>query len=76
MFMQGTLSSILAIRPNHFNVADLIIFIMLNSLYKIYSSKFLYFPYTFDTVWAINFPYNLPFIYALFLSSVFMKVQL
>jgi len=37
--MKDTLSSILTMCPNHFNVAILIIFTMLGSLYKLYSSS-------------------------------------
>ena len=37
--MQGTLSSILATGPNHFNVAILIILTMFGSLYKLHSSS-------------------------------------
>ena len=39
IFMQGTLSSILAMCPNHFSLAILIIFTMLGSLYKLYRSS-------------------------------------
>ena len=39
IFLQGALSSILAICPNHFNLFILIIFIMLGSLCKLYSSS-------------------------------------
>jgi len=64
IFMLDTLSSILAIWPNYFNLAILIIFTMLGSLYKLYSSSLyiiihhyvLYSPYPIDTTWAINLP--------------------
>jgi hypothetical protein len=39
IFLQGALSSIIAICPNHFNLAILIIFTMLGSLYILYNSS-------------------------------------
>jgi hypothetical protein len=39
IFLQGALSSILAIFHSHLNVAVLIIFTMLGSLYKLYNSS-------------------------------------
>jgi hypothetical protein len=44
--MKGTLSPILAICPNHFNLAVLIIVIMLGFLCKVYSSSFFFILHT------------------------------
>ena len=74
IFLQGTLSSILAICSNHFSLAIVIIFTVLRSFYKPYSSFIiLYFPYPIDRTCAI-ISLNLSCKYAPFCFIIFVDI--